>query len=96
MAEQNQNKNKEQGTQDISQLLKVRREKLTNLVEAGNDRGYVGFKRVERAESVVADGYKKHRHNHNENIDYEETLDVAPRCFVDGRSVHFCRVNRAG
>ena len=33
MAEQK----KEQGTQDINQLLRVRREKLANLVEAGND-----------------------------------------------------------
>ena len=29
--------NKEQGTQDINQLLKVRREKLADLVENGKD-----------------------------------------------------------
>ena len=38
MAEQNQNNNKNGGQQqDINQLLKVRREKLTNLQEAGKD-----------------------------------------------------------
>ena len=36
MAEKNQG-NQQKGTQDINQLLKVRREKLANLQEAGKD-----------------------------------------------------------
>ena len=33
----NENKNNQEATQDVNQLLKVRREKLANLQEAGRD-----------------------------------------------------------
>ena len=58
MAEQN--KNKEQGTQDINQLLKVRREKLANLVEAGNDPFVITKFNQEHHSDEVKNMYTEH------------------------------------